>query len=258
MVASAAHDVDFDCVVPLSVHPRTTIQGDKVKSKPVLIFIALLISTLCIIQVALARPRPPGLPNYTHPTDPREREAALERAWEVYAAIDAATQDKELRAELRRICRRESACNWIGLVTYHEGDAAGGRDRWRAAVARGLLRPDECEAHQLGEAARWTTYGAFGVASAWTVRYLGECVGPSALDDPRAAAHATVAWMKSLCRRHKACDCEGRVKWWVGPGIWEERSRLGQLDSVQRQCGNVVWWRWIEAAVDDLWMLLDQ
>lgn len=228
------------------------------KSKPVLILVVLMISTVCLIQLALARPRPPGLPNYTLPTDPREREAATDRAWEVYEAIDAATQDKALRSELRRICRRESACNWIGLVTYHEGDAEGGLARWRAAVARGLLRPDECEAHRLGEPARWTSYGAFGVASAWTVRYLGKCVGPSALDDPRAAARATVAWMNTLCRRHKACDCEGRVKWWVGPGIWEARSNLGRLGSVERQCNNVAWWRWIVAAASDLWTLLEQ
>lgn len=206
--------------------------------------------TLLVLLVS----RPPGLPNYTHPTDPRERELAAARAWEVYHAIDDATQDPELRAELKRVCRRESACNWIGTVTWHEGDAAGGRKRWRAAVARGLLKPDACPEHELGEAARWTSYGAFGVAAAWTVRYLGECVGPSALDDPRRAARAAVLWIESLCRRHGACDCESRTKWWVGPGVWAERSHWSQLGSIERQCGDaaVPWWRWPGAIALDV------
>lgn len=192
---------------------------------------------------------PAGLPNYTHPLKTEDRVLARARALEVHTAIDAATQDPELRAELRRICRRESACNWFGEVTYHKGDAAGGRARWRMAVASGALRPDECPAHELGEPERWTSYGPFGVAAAWTVRYAGACVGPEHLDDPRVAASVVVAWMGSLCRRQRACDCEARVRWWVGPGIWAARSPWLQLEAVERQCGDQPLWRWGLAAV---------
>ncbi len=211
-----------------------------------------MIAIALTLIVAAGITPPAGLPNYTHPIAPREREAARARVLEVYAAIDRSTQDPELRAELRRICRRESACNWIGAVTHHEGDAAGGRARWRMAVARGWLHPERCDEHQLGDPARWTSYGPFGVAAAWTVRYAGACAGPEALDDPRVAARAVVSWMHSLCRRQGACDCEGRTRWWVGPGVWSGRTSWQRLASVERQCGEQPLWRWGLAAIDIL------
>jgi hypothetical protein len=206
--------------------------------------------------LALAISRPPGLPNYTHPTDPAERVHAAARAWAVYDAIDAATPDPALRLELRRVCRRESACNWLELVTWHAGDAAGGRARWRMAVARGWLQPERCPAHELGTPERWTSYGAFGVASAWTVHELGACVGPEALDDPRVAARAAVAWIGALCRRQRACTCDARVRWWVGPGVWALRSSIEQLRAIDRQCGAQPWWRWVVAFAGDVWQRL--
>lgn len=139
-------------------------------------------------------------------------------------------------------------------MTWHPGDSAGGRARWKAAVAKGMLRPEECPAHALGDAARWTSYGPFGVASAWTVSHLGRCVGPEALDTPRAAAQAAVAWAGSLCRRYGACTCEDRTMWWVGPGVWADRSRLAQIASIERQCGELPWWRWTAAAAVDVVM----
>lgn len=208
--------------------------------------------------VAHAESRPPGLPNYTHPTDPAARTLAAERAWEVYKAIDAATPDPNLRQELRRVCRRESACNWMSETRHHEGDAAGGRLRWRKAVKRGLLDPDSCPEHQLGNPARWTSYGPFGVASAWTVHYLGECVGPSALDDPYVAAEAAVQWIGTLCRRHRACTCSERVKWWAGPGIWAERFHFQKLAAIERQCGTLPAERWAVAFIVDFVTLPDR
>jgi hypothetical protein len=211
-----------------------------------------------MLALVLAIATPAGLPNYTHPTDPAEREMAAARVLEVYAAIDQATPDPTLRAELRRVCRRESACNWIGAVTWHAGDASGGRARWRAAVARGWIDPETCPDHALGKAARWTSYGPFGLAAAWAVPLLGSCVGPEALDDPRTAARAVVAWVDRLCRRQGACTCEDRTRWWVGPGRWETRSRWSQLASVERQCGAVPWWRWAGAVAVDGWRALGQ
>lgn len=208
------------------------------------------------IMALVLLPHPPGLPVYTHPTDPSAREEAKARVWEVYRAIDEATPDPQRRMEMRRICRRESACNWIGIVGVHEGDARGGAKRWRKAVSRGLLEPDVCPEHDLGDGARWSTSGVFGVASAWVVHSIGECVAPEVLADPFVAARATSMWMDTLCRRHQACDCEGRVRWWVGPGVWAKRSSLANLDTIEGQCGERPWVRWVVAALQDAaaWM----
>jgi hypothetical protein len=205
------------------------------------------------LALVLAVARPPGLPNYTHPTNPVEREAAASRAWKVLHAIEDATDDQELRDELWRVCRRESACNWIGVTTYHRIDARGGRARWRRAVASGALDPARCPEHEMGDPARWTSYGAFGVASAWTVRYVGDCVSPAELGDPRVAAKAAVAWVDTLCRKYDACDCESRTRWWVGPGVWSGRSERERLASIERQCGERPLWRWGLAWLLDVW-----
>lgn len=215
-------------------------------------YLLALLAGMLLAAIArdVAAAHPPGLPHYTHPRSPSARAEAAARVWDVYQAIDVATNDPALRAELRRICRRESACNWIGTVTFHEGDAAGGRARWRAAVRRGLLHPETCPAHELGDPARWTSYGVLGIAAAWTVHYAGECVGPEVLDDPHEAVPAGVRWIESLCRRQGACTCEERTVWWVGPGVFAARSRWSRLGSIARQCGPeaVAWWRWSTAA----------
>lgn len=195
---------------------------------------------------------PHPLPNYTHPVAFADRLAARDRVLEVFAAIDAATTDPELRAELRRVCRRESACNWIEPVTIHAGDAAGGRARWRMAVRAGRLDPSSCAAHRLGDPAAWSTYGPLGIAAAWTVPHAGRCVGPEVLDDPRVAVRAAVGWIHSLCRRQRACTCEDRTRWWVGPLVFADRSPWAQLATVERQCGDLPWWRWAGALVLEL------
>lgn len=207
---------------------------------------------MLVLTLALLMARPPGLPNYTHPLAPSDRAAAVARAWEVYRAIDEATPDPDLRQELRRICRRESKCNWDGITRWHAADGGGGRARWRAAVARGLLDPERCPAHELGDARRWTSYGPLGIAAAWTVRFAGACEGPEALDDPRVAMRAAVGWIGSLCRLRGACSCEERTRWWVGPLLFDARWRWQQLASVEGQCGELPWWRWADAVVTDV------
>lgn len=167
----------------------------------------------------------------------------------VHEAIDKATTDPDLRVELRRICQRESHCE---PITIHAADAGGGARRWKRAVARGYLHPETCPAHALGDGAQWSTYGPFGIASAWTVRFAGSCEGPSALDDPRVAAKAAVAFMRRLCTHYGACSCEDRTRWWVGPSVWESRSHIDRELSLTRQCGVRMWWHWGAAALRDV------
>lgn len=177
------------------------------------------------------------------PRDPQARAAAEARVAEVYAAIEAATDDPALQAELRRRCRTESWCNWYGELAIHDGDASLGRVRWKRAVARGLLRPDECEAHQLGDDPRWwSTVGAFGTVAAYVVRHAGPCVGPKVLADPDTAAELAVAHTEVLCRRHHACTCPARARWWAGPGRWDRRSPWRNLAAVRIHCGDPGAW----------------
>jgi len=184
---------------------------------------------------------PEGFPRMGFPREPIARTAALERVDEVYRAIDAATDDPALRDELRRRCRTESWCNWYGVTDVHAGDASLGRKRWRKAVARGLLDPEACEVHELGETREewvwWSTVGAFGTVSSYVIRHRGECADPHDMVDPFVAADLAVAHAGVLCRRYKACTCPKRARWWAGPGLWDRRSPLDRMTRTVRQCG---------------------
>lgn len=158
------------------------------------------------------------------------------RRMEVYAAIDAATDNPSLRRELRRICQRESACNFARRVGVQEIDAWAGRVRWTRAAHRGLLDPTRCVVHGLGEPERWSTRGAFGIAAAYAVRYIGNCIAPEALDDPWIAAVAAVSHARKLCAKYNACSCADRTRWWIGPGIWAAMDPLEREESIRRQC----------------------
>jgi len=184
----------------------------------------------------------PTLPTMGAPREPAARARAQARVDDVYAAIDAATEDPDMRAWLRRRCATESWCNWYGQVTVHPRDASRGRARWQSAVDRGLLDPDGCAEHQLGDPAWWSTVGAFGTAAAYVVRHLGPCVGPRALVDPAMAARAAVAHAEVLCRRYEACSCWGWARWWAGPGRWSQRFPSDRIGALERQCGELGAW----------------
>lgn len=174
---------------------------------------------------------------------------------DVFRAIDSATTDPELRAELRRVCWRESQCLPIGPHTKTVGvDAArrGGQRFHAAAVRAGYLDPERCEAHELGDPIRWSTRGAFGQIAAFTVRYLPACSAPKLLDDPAVAARAAVRHARMLCATHGACSCRDRVRWWVGPGRWADRSFVRRLSSEVSQCGDVHPGRWAWAIGADI------
>lgn len=168
-------------------------------------------------------------------------EAAQARVLETYDAIDVATEDSDLRIELRRICARESWCNRFGQVTDHPEDSWAGARMWRRAVARGWLEPDECPEHVFGNGGRWAPRGILGMSPAYALRLIegrnGGCLDPTALDDPYYAAEAGVEYVDHLCEVLHACTCESRTRWWMGPGVWSTRSPRKKLAAVERQCG---------------------
>lgn len=227
-----------------------------------LILLMMAILATCQIWTCTAHAAVPGFRNMGYPSSPAERAAAEARVLEVYAAIDAATDDPVLRSELRQRCKSESWCNWYAVKGVHDDDASLGRTRWRRATERGLIDPERCDAHRLGDDRDawgwWSTVGAFGTVSAFVIRHAGECVGPREMVDPFVAARLAVAHAGVLCRRQRACTCEERARWWAGPGRWDNRSHLHRLRSVTFYCGDVPPYRWTAALVFDAWALLQQ
>lgn len=166
-------------------------------------------------------------------------DAAEQRVREVYDAIDEATARPSWRAELRRICQRESWCNLFGVVGHHAVDARAslGRARWDGAVAAGILRPEVCPEHALGpDPSRWSTWGVFG-QTATAVGHLEVCLGPEAMSDPAIAARAAALTFDRLCSEQRLCSCEDRVAWWTGIGRWPRLSPLTRLHKRARVCG---------------------
>ncbi len=184
---------------------------------------------------------------------------AVERVAEVYAAIDAATDNEEWRAELRRLCKRESWCNRFARVELHACDAYRGRGRkfWRRSVERGRLRPDECSEHEIGDPVRWSTWGVFGQAGTG-VWLLEGCYAPEEMADPFVAAPVAVATFEFLCEERDLCECEDRDRIWTGPGIWDHRRSTRNMASLTSFCGPQPRWRWAWAAAYDVsaWPML--
>lgn len=112
-------------------------------------------------------------------------------------------------AEVLDMMRVESRGVAVGI---HRGRVrrVPGRVFWRRAVAAGDLSPRTCPEHQLGNRAgagyqagdRWGIRGAHGLAAAYSVRYLGDCVAPELLDVPLLSAIVVVRRLEVLERRY--------------------------------------------------------
>lgn len=181
---------------------------------------------------------------------------ATERVERVYAAIDAATDDPNLRVELRNVCARESFCGAFGDPEIHELKsrpewARKTGARWHASgVRKGHLDPLECPEHDLGdEPADWYNRGHFALVASSAFRYFDECLPPSALDDPFISAKAYVANADRLCREQRRCTCEERAPVFFGLGLWNKRTPWRKMTTLARQCGPPTWTRRFGAAV---------
>lgn len=116
--------------------------------------------------------------------------------------------------EVLALMQVESRGQAVGVHTEH-GPRVSGGVLWRKAVAAGLLHPERCAVHQSTDGgAGWGIRGAHGLAAAYSVAHLGECVGPEALDVPLVSAVATIRRLRVLARRYGLRTVGERAEAW--------------------------------------------
>jgi hypothetical protein len=116
--------------------------------------------------------------------------------------------------EVLALMQVESRGVAVGVHTGH-GPRVSGGVFWRKAVAAGLLHPERCAAHQSTDNCfGWGIRGAHGLAAAYSVAHLGECVGPEALDVPLLSAVATIRRLRVLARRYGLRTVGERAEAW--------------------------------------------
>jgi hypothetical protein len=116
--------------------------------------------------------------------------------------------------EVLAILRVESRGESVGVHTRHRARVGGGVF-WRRAVEAGLLHPERCERHQsadLGEG--WGIRGPHGLAAAYSVHVLGDCVGPESADVPLLSAVMTVRRLRVLRDRYGLWTAGERAEAW--------------------------------------------
>ena len=116
--------------------------------------------------------------------------------------------------EVLALMRVESRGVAVGVHTGHHARVRGGVF-WRRAVAAGLLHPERCAAHQSTDGgAGWGIRGPHGLAAAYSVHVLGECVGPEAADVPLLSAVMTIRRLRVLARRYGLRTARERAEAW--------------------------------------------
>ena len=116
--------------------------------------------------------------------------------------------------EVMALMRVESRGVAVGLHTRHAARVRGGVF-WRRAVAAGLLHPERCAAHQSTDGGSgWGIRGAHGLAAAYSVHVLGDCVGPEAADVPLLSAVMTIRRLRVLAGRYGLRTARARAEAW--------------------------------------------
>jgi hypothetical protein len=123
------------------------------------------------------------------------------------------TGQPELAPELVAICERESHCRPVGI---HVKDASAGKLMRRKALRAGWLDRN-CPFHS-GSPRRFSTRGVHGISAAYSLRFLGSCLPPEALDIPLLSAIAASRRAAYQCRRYDACNQQERHRMWMGAG----------------------------------------
>lgn len=116
--------------------------------------------------------------------------------------------------EVLAILRVESRGETVGVHTRHAARVRGGVF-WRRAVNAGLLHPERCARHQsTGRGEGWGIRGPHGLAVAYSVHVLGDCVGPEAADVPLLSAIMTVRRLRVLRDRYGLLTAAQRAEAW--------------------------------------------
>lgn len=116
--------------------------------------------------------------------------------------------------EVLHLLAVESRGEAVGVHTGHV-ERVGGAVFWRAAVRAGWLHPERCAVHQQTDGGHgWGIRGAHGLAAAYSVRHLGECVAPEALDVPLWSAVATIRRLRVLRDRYGLRTAAERAEAW--------------------------------------------
>lgn len=116
--------------------------------------------------------------------------------------------------EVLALMRVESRGVAVGVHTGRHARVPGGVF-WRRAVAAGLLHPERCAAHQSTDGgAGWGIRGAHGLAAAYSVHVLGDCVGPEAADVPLLSAVMTIRRLRVLTGRYGLRTERERAEAW--------------------------------------------
>ena len=203
-----------------------------------------------------------------------EFKVAIEEAMK---KVDPEDEHPDWRDELFRICKRESWCGKFGKVGVHEIDGWTGAQSYAFAVRSGKLNPASCHSHRLRsydrvlsalgrwekkrerkmpelrsqlrglpageyEARDFATRGGFGQNAARALHKIGECVAPSAMDNPTHSALVAAKTIAACDRPGKPCECADHVSIWVGAKRWENRSVFSfsgksKYKSLKAQCG---------------------
>lgn len=145
--------------------------------------------------------------------------------WSYLAGLDPVTATRvaahtqgleRFTGEALAIVGRESKGVAVGVHTGHHPRVSG-CVFWRRAVDRGLLRLGECEHHTPGDdgCARWGIAGAHGLAAAYSVHTLGDCVAAEAVLVPYLSAVMTLRRLANLERAYHRRTPQARAHAWV-------------------------------------------
>jgi hypothetical protein len=124
--------------------------------------------------------------------------------------------------EVLSLMRVESRGVAVGLHRRHASRVRGAVF-WRRAVESGMLHPKRCAWHQQTDGGEdWGIRGPHGLAAAYSVHVIGDCVGPEAADVPLLSAVMTIRRLRVLARRYGLRTPEARAEAWrrgVGHGV---------------------------------------
>lgn len=149
----------------------------------------------------------------------------------------------EFAAELVSICEREGPGNDCRrTVGIHSNNYIGDvRKAYNKAISwKYMYLHPECPEHVVdrsdpAQVMRFGVRGMHGLMAAYSVRYLGPCVAPEALDIPFLSAVAATRRAEAMCARSGKCSKSERLTLWIGVKLEDKRlsdrgTRSAQVD----------------------------